>query len=477
MRRPFTLSAALAVLLATTACRPAVRATPPRALRGDQAELAVYVQPLAAGPLVLELATIAATREDGPPVPLELHLGRLSPETATRQRLVASGRLPPGSYTGLAVALRRATLAPNGGTGAALAIPEEPLVALVPFAVASGRGQVLLLSVRPEAVNAGAVLEGSALAAYAPDRPSAPLLGVSAVDYADSLLLFDRRAGGVVALFPTGPEPRTVAIDAFRQRVYVASSGANRIDAFDLATFETLDSTRLRVGDRPLSMALTPSGGLLVVANPGSDTVSLVDPIGGQELERVSVAGEPSWVTLDRPGLRAFVASRRTSTVSIITTDVALLTSGSAAVLGSFSVEPDPIRLFVEPAGDRLIIAYARTPYVTVHALPSGAMADRIFTGAPASALLRDPRSGALVVATADGKLQLYDPGTLLATATIALPAPATYLVIDDAENALLALLPGRGSVAVVDLTARKLRGEFELGPGPHDLALVAERR
>jgi hypothetical protein len=28
-----------------------------------------------------------------------------------------------------------------------------------------------------------------------------------------------------------------------------------------------------------------------------------------------------------------------------------------------------------------------------------------------------------------------------------------------------------------VDLTARKLRGELELGPGPHDLALVAERR
>jgi hypothetical protein len=476
MRRPFTLSAALLVL-AVAACRPAVRATTPRALRGDEAELAVYVQPIAAGPLALEVATITAVREDGPPVPLELHLGKLSPETASRQRLVASGRVPPGSYTGLAVTLRRATLASNGGTGADLSLPEEPLLAPVPFAITSNRGQVLLLSVRPEAVSAGAVLESSVLAAYAPDRPSAPLLGVSAMGFADSLLLFDRRAGGVVALFPTGPEPSAVAIDAFRQRAYVASAGANRIDAFDLATFETLDSTRLRAGDRPLSMALTPDGSLLVVANPGSETVTLVDPIGGQELERVPVQGEPSWVVLDRPGLRAFVASRRTSTVTVLTTDVSLLTTSSEAVLGSFLVEPDPIRLLVEPAGDRLIVAYARTPYVTVHALPSGALEARIFTGVPATALLRDPRSGALVIATADATLQIYDPGTLLATDTIALPARATHLVIDDAENALLAVLPERGSVAVVDLTARKLRGELELGPGPHDLALVAERR
>ena len=465
-REQIVACAALVVLAIAPACHPRAGAGAVRPLRADEAEIAVYLEPFPATPLVLEFDSVAAARREGAPVPLEVKLPVASSETAPRQRLLAVGRLPAGSFTALLVGVRRARVASGD-----LALPGGPVVTVPIDLVASpGRGEVILVGLRDAAVADRALLDPAALVGRRPERPAPPLLGLCSVQDLESVMVFDRRARGVVGLLPTLPDPREVALDEARQVAYVASAGGNRIHAFDLATFEELAPTRLRVGDRPVSLGLSPDGTTLVVAESGSESLSFVDPLGGQEQQRVAVHGEPVQVVLDRTGLRAFVVLRSEAAVAMV--DVAART-----VVRTIPVEEQPVRALVSPAGDRLIVAHALAPFLTVYALPAGTPLQRIFAGPGVKALLREPATGLLVVAASDARLQLYDDARLLPVGSVDLPAAATRLAADRAEGTLLALMPTRGSVAVVDVRSRRVRAEIEVGPGPRELAVPGTER
>jgi uncharacterized protein (TIGR03437 family) len=65
--------------------------------------------------------------------------------------------------------------------------------------------------------------------------------------------------------------------DAARQRVYIANTGLNRVEVYDIASAQFL--TPIKVGQLPVSLALTPDGTLLYVANSGGESISMVDPV------------------------------------------------------------------------------------------------------------------------------------------------------------------------------------------------------
>jgi uncharacterized protein (TIGR03437 family) len=74
-----------------------------------------------------------------------------------------------------------------------------------------------------------------------------------------------------------------VVIDPVRQRLYMANSGMNRVEVFDIRQRRLLDP--LKVGQLPRALALSPDNSTLYVANSGSESISIID------LERLEVAG------------------------------------------------------------------------------------------------------------------------------------------------------------------------------------------
>ena len=62
--------------------------------------------------------------------------------------------------------------------------------------------------------------------------------------------------------------------DNVRRRLYIANSGLNRVEVFDIATQQLLSP--IKVGQLPHSLAIG-TDGLLYVANSGSETISVVD--------------------------------------------------------------------------------------------------------------------------------------------------------------------------------------------------------
>lgn len=72
--------------------------------------------------------------------------------------------------------------------------------------------------------------------------------------------------------------------DSFRQRVYIANSGMNRVEVFDARSRRFLQS--IKVGQLPRSMALALDGSALYVANTGGESISIVNP------DRFTVTGK-----------------------------------------------------------------------------------------------------------------------------------------------------------------------------------------
>ncbi len=77
-------------------------------------------------------------------------------------------------------------------------------------------------------------------------------------------------------IMPTNTEGlQDLVLDEFRNRVYIANSGFNRIEVFDIAAGQFI--APIIVGQFPHEMALDADGQTLWVANSGGESISMVD--------------------------------------------------------------------------------------------------------------------------------------------------------------------------------------------------------
>lgn len=465
MRGAVASAAPLALLVLLGACHARVRPSTVLPPLDAEGEVRVYLQPIPeeAPRLGFSIAGMAAKRADGSEVPLALVLAEVSPAAGSSQHLLASGRLPAGDYDAISIRFQRATLTTDEGV-ADLLVPEEPVRVAVPLALRRGHAVVVQLRLRPGQAQDGAVdFEGAFDAATL--GPASAVVQASAYTTSPdlaSVAVFDRRSRQVVAVIPTGREPRGIAVSATALRAYVALTGEDQVQILDLGTGEDLRRIPLSAGDEPSELALTPDGRMLVVANRRSSTLAFVDVDAAAVVGRVTVGEDPAALLLDPGGRRAYLLGRRSSEVTVV--DV-----GNRTVLSRVPTDPEPVRAQLNRAGDRLFVVHRGSAYMTVFSLPDLALVSRIFVGLGASAVEIDPRTGFLYVAHGDeSRVQVFDPALLLPVDDIAVPGPVSYLGLDPAQNVLMAVVPSRGAIAFVELTRRRVTSSVELGADPY---------
>ncbi|MBI3210339.1 MAG: beta-propeller fold lactonase family protein [Candidatus Solibacter usitatus] len=76
-----------------------------------------------------------------------------------------------------------------------------------------------------------------------------------------------------------------ITYDSVRQRVYIANSGMNRIEVFDAKTKQFMNP--IKVGQLPRSMAISPDGTTMYVANTGGENLSVIDLTQGKVTGRL----------------------------------------------------------------------------------------------------------------------------------------------------------------------------------------------
>lgn len=464
-------STAALLLGALVGCATTPSGATTTAPRSDEGELFVYVEPLVRDErdVSVTVSEVLAVSDDGLVVPLEVR----SPLTAPardRQRLVASGPVAAGRYVGLAVRVTRATV--GGAQGQAdLLVPEEPIKAEVNYAVAAGRAVVLWLRLKPVVADDVQTRYDVRATATVAVQPATDVISYASFVERDLIAAFDKRERRVFAMLRTGRGPRGLALDRARARAYVALSGDDAVAALDIATGEELGRIPLQSGDSPRELALGSDGAVLLVLNEGSKTVSFVDTDRMLESSRTSAGGEDVFnLRVDRGGGRAYVFHGRPSGVTLLD-----LATQRASAVGT--LQGDPIWGDTTRDGSILVTAQRYTPFLEFLSVPALIPGERAFAGPGTIVVKVNPRTGLILLTRRDvPEVDVFDPLSRIVIDTLRVPGPATLLAIDDLENALFALVPSRGAIAVVDLVSKRLLSEIELGANPYKFVLSGER-
>jgi len=470
MRR-YMLGVTAAFVAAGCAHGARVTSLPP--LGGDEAEVVVYLDalPQEAERLTVSLTSLSAATSGGADEPLDLRLTKLVRSDVSRQRLLASGRIPAGSYEGFHLAVAKAQLA-GEGKPADLLVPKEPALVTAPFTAVRGKVTVIALSFRYDLSVKGGFEFSPEFVATQPVLPPPQLTGYCSNTASANLTVFDttrRIVGGVVA---TGGRPGGVAIDPppGQGRAYVALAASSEVQVLDVLSGDTVGSFRMRFGDEPVELALVPTGKPLLSVNSGSNTLSFLDPTSFIELTRVPTGLEPASVLLDRTSSRAYVFNRHSNSITVV--DVA-----NQAVVTTIPTDPEPFFGAVSRDGTRLYVVCVGSAYLNVYSLPGLAVLQRAFTGLGQRTILVDSRTDYVYVGMrGEKRIYVYDPFSLIPIDYVEVPGSVSYMVIDDLTNTLFALMPENRSVAVVDLTSRRVLAVLDVGEAPYALRLAGQR-
>jgi YVTN family beta-propeller protein len=437
----------------------------------EEGEVFLYVQPLSgdAERLRFDLSEITARRDDGREFPLKLAIAEFNVSAINRQRFVASGRVPPGRYKGLVFRAHEAFLRGEEGENALL-VQEEPLLEPFPFEVPKGRASVLEGTLRPkEAIRDRFSFRPSFSLAH-PKRPITALMGYVVNQGSNDITVFNKKAGEVVDVIATGADPRGIALAQAQQRAYVALAGEDAVDAIDVSSNEIIHRIVLVAGDRPQEPALTPDGRMLVTANNGSNTVSIIDPASFIELERINVGNGPNSVLIDPSGKKAYVFNTLSDSISII--DLA-----ARQVTATISVDAGPLRGQLNRNGDRLYVIHSHSSYLSVINPSSLAIVQRISVGSGASALKVDTRTDRIYLSRRfDPLVSVYQPGMDMPIDMIPAGGNVSCMAIDGEENELYLVVPQKNLLQSVNLISNRTITELDIGMDAYWVTMMGER-
>jgi YVTN family beta-propeller protein len=431
----------------------------------------LYLQPLPAeaSKLTFTIASIAAVSATGAEYPLALSLKDVGASEAQRQRLLASGRLPAGSYAGFVFKIKQAALKSDRGE-VKLVVPDTPVRLDFPFATAGQQASLFWLTLRyPESVTDGFSFS-PVFAAVAPPGPIAGLAGFVTNSGSNTMTVFDKHLMQAVAVIDTCAGPAGLALDQRRRRVYVACSKDDEIQSIDVATVRIVERTRVSPGDRPRELALTPDGRTLISANTGSNSISFFDAASLTRQERINVGAGPGSVVIDPSGRRAFVFNTLSSSVSVI--DIA-----SRSVVATLSTDAAPLRGQFNGRGNRLYVIHERSPYMTVLDPEQLTVVTRARLRIGVTAIVVDRvRDLVCLGGVNDTAVEFYDPNALMPLYAMKTRAGVSHMAIDGENNSLYMVSPGGRSLAVGRLADRKVVSEIDVGDGPYWVAVMGEK-
>lgn len=451
------------------ACSLASRPAP--VARDPGAGVRVYLQPLPQEThrLNFVISSMTARRADGGEVALLAEPKEIRPdELIGHQHRLVSANLPPGDYLGLNLKIEGAALMTDEGENDLL-VPEEAVAVDEAFRVRADQTTALFLSLAPDRMVTAGYRFTPRFSLWG-SRPALPgLKGVVTNSAAGTLTLFEKKTPAVTNVVALGRGPGDVAFDADRSRAYIALSGEDAVAVFDLINESVRARITLRPGDGPVEMALSPDGGILVSANAGSRSVSVIDPVSFIERERLLLNDRPSSVFFDPDGQMAYVVQESSGMLTLVD-------ARQGRIIDSVHLEDSPVRGAVGNDGKALYLITADSADLLVVDAATLRVQGRKYVGHGALCVEVDPFNGLIYVGLSTGDVMVLDPGFDLPVDTFSISGAVASLSLDTEENTLFALLPERARLEKYDLVSKKLLGAIEVDEGGYAVSVTGEQ-
>ncbi len=437
----------------------------------EEGEVYLYLQPYPqeAERLRFNIEGISAANADGREFPFEINLHEIKASDVRRQRLLAFGRIPPGSYVGLSFKVKKAILKVEDGE-ADLLVPEVSIRTDFPFSVVRKRAYVVSLSFKYRESILGGFSFSPVFSPFIPTRPIISLAGYVSNTISNNITVFDKKLGQVVGMIATGKGPAGMAVDQRLRRVYLAASGDDEIEVIDITGGELINAIKLSIGDRPQELALTQGGGTLLSLNAGTNTVSFIDPSSMSELKRVNVGMGPRSILIDSNGRRAYVFNTLAGTISVL--DIA-----NRAVITTFSTGPGPLRGQFNRKGDNLYVIHEMSSYLTVVDPISFAILKRFSIGPGMNFIRVDAQTDLVYIGRKnDPFVGVYNSLSFVSVDFIKTGGTIDCMTIDGDENNLYLVNSDMKSLMVSNLVRKKIVYEMDVGEGPYWVTMMGER-
>ena len=432
--------------------------------------LRLYLQPLPqeAHRLTLTLSGISATQANGTEIPLVTGPAELKgQDLTTTQKRLFSGDLPEGLYTGLTLRFASAMLLTDEGD-TSLLLPAGPISLNQEFRIESHQALALFITLSPERL----VTDGYRFTPTLSLWKSLPVLpslkGVISNGDAGTLTIFEKKTPMVVSIITVGQRPQEMALDAVQHRAYVALQGENSIAVLDIVTEQTQDKLRLRSGDAPKELALSPDGRKIVTANVRSNSISILDTSPLSERGRIQLITSPASVFFGPFSDRAYVVQPETNALTVVDLE-------RQQVLTSINLEASPVRGAASADGRSLFLITEDSPNMLVLDAASLVIVDRVLVGYGATCLTVNPGNGLIYVGRNTGEIVLVDPKVSIPIDTFKVAGDVTYLALDREENTLFAVSSQKQQITKIDLVSKKHLGTLDTDPGPFSLVVMGE--
>ena len=175
-----------------------------------------------------------------------------------------------------------------------------------------------------------------------------------------------------------------LVMDAQRQRIYIANSGLNRVEVFDIRTRTLL--APIKVGQLPRALALSLDNSLLYVANSGGESITVID-IDRRTTSRIkfppipfnssAVLITPSSLVMTQRGLMVIMNN---GTIWRVVGDE-LVPRSLSAIIGTTTI-PAPRTMAATPNGEyALLLAGNGTVYLYDAVADEFVQSRTVFTG------------------------------------------------------------------------------------------------
>jgi YVTN family beta-propeller protein len=466
-----TRALAIAVLLEFLAagCAPLPPAYQPAS--STDGVLRLYLQPLPeqAHRLSFSITEILAVRNDGDTISLRQSFRELrGRDLIGLQKRLVSAAVPPGSYKGISLRVGEASLLGEAGA-AALLTPDEPLFIEGAFEVLRERSSTLFLSLEPEELVGGGFSFTPVFTLEKPRRQLKSLLGFATNSGSNVVSVVNKYTMEVVDTIATGSGPMGAVLDQRREWVYVALAGDAAIGAIDVGTGVILHRARLNFGDEPVEIALSPDGEILVSANRGSNTASIIDAGSLREIERIRLPSEPTSVVMSTVRPRAFLLQPLANAISVIDLD-------QREIVVTLTLEETPLRGAVSEDGTSLYVITQNSPNLLVIEPTNLSVTGRVFVGTGAASIKVDPKTGLVYIGKRMGVVSVVDPSLLMPIDTFRVDGNAVALDIDDDGNNLFVVSSDRRAIQKLGLINQRVSGVIEVEEGCYAVVMMGER-
>jgi YVTN family beta-propeller protein len=416
----------------------------------EQGEVLVYLQPFPqeAGRLRFMIDGISARQADGLQMPLSVSIDELKwADLAGLQKLLATGILAPGSYSGISIQISKAFIQTQEGE-VALLVPEQPVTVEHAFKVTRRRALTLFLSFNASKFITDEIKFMPVFSLASSGRGLINLTG-----------LVSNSGSNIIS-----------ALDQIRGRAYVAASRDDVIEVIDVFTRQMINRLKLNFKDNPIELVLTPDGRTLVSVNHDSNTVTIIDAVSMTEIRRITVGEGPRYAVVEPSGLRVFVLNSRSSTISVVD-----LTQRKIAV--TIGVPAAPWRAAFNRNGSQLYVISSDSQNLAVVDSSRLILDKQIFIGMGAISITVDQNTDHIYVGKKiGGEIAVIDPFSSMFIDAVQIGGRAVDMTIDGEERSLLVALADRKKLQKINLTSKKLVAEIEVGEGAYAVVVMGER-